>query len=222
MKKRLLKIFLSGIGAGLLIAVGGFVYLSCKEANQFLAAFLFSIGLSSIIAFGLYLFTGKIGYVFENKKGYVLDLAVCYLGNVLGAVPAGYLLTLTRFDLSSVAAVLASAKLTDNPLSVFILSCFCGMMIFIAVEVQKSNAHPVWKLFGTVMPVMVFILSGFEHCIANMFYFSYANVWSIKTVLYVLITTVGNGLGSIVLWAIFKFSKIKPVQNSSEENTGRD
>lgn len=96
------------------------------------------------------------------------------------------------------------------------------MMIYLAVEVQKSSAHPVWKLFGTVMPVMVFILSGFEHCIANMFYFSYANVWSIKTVLYVLITTVGNGLGSIILWAIFKFSKIKPAQNQSENKTDND
>lgn len=207
MKNRILKIFISSIGAGLLISVGGFVYLSTKTASPYLAAFLFSIGLSSIIAFKLYLFTGKIGYVLENEKGYLIDLAVCYLGNVIAAILGGYLLTLTRVDLTAVSTALAQVKLGDNPLSVFILSVFCGMMIFLAVEVQKTELHPVWKLFGTIMPVMVFILSGFEHCIANVFYYSYANAWNVKTVLYVLLTTVGNGIGSIILWAIFKGAK---------------
>ena len=46
---------------------------------------------------------------------------------------------------------------------------------------------------------MVFILCGFEHCVANMFYFSVANAWSGKTVLYLLVMTLGNSCGGLIL-----------------------
>ena len=79
------------------------------------------------------------------------------------------------------------------------------MMIYIAVEMQKKDVSPVVKLISIIMPVMVFILSGFEHCVANMFYFSYANSWSLNTVLYLLVMSVGNGVGSIILYWINRF-----------------
>ena len=45
---------------------------------------------------------------------------------------------------------------------------------------------------------MVFILAGFEHCVANMFYFSVANLWSLRTVLYLLVMTAGNMVGGLI------------------------
>lgn len=49
------------------------------------------------------------------------------------------------------------------------------------------------------MCVIVFILCGFEHCVANMFYFSVARSWSFKTILYTFIMILGNSIGSIFI-----------------------
>ena len=78
------------------------------------------------------------------------------------------------------------------------------MMIYIAVELQKRNVSSIIKFVGISLPVMVFILSGFEHCVANMFYITYAGSWSLTAVLYVVIMSLGNGVGSLLLWGINK------------------
>ena len=49
------------------------------------------------------------------------------------------------------------------------------------------------------MGVIVFILCGFEHCVANMFYFSAANMWSGKALLYMLVMTLGNACGGVII-----------------------
>ena len=200
-----LKILVSSIGACILIALGGFIYLVLKENSPYLGAFLFSLGLITIISFSLYLFTGKVGYIFDKKVDYLLDLSVCWIGNLLGALCVGYLLRLNRIDVVDIATKVVESKLNDNLLRIFILSIFCGMMIFIAVELQKKNVSNIVKLIGIIMPIMVFILSGFEHCVANMFYFSYANMWSFKTILYLIVMSVGNGVGSLILYWINRF-----------------
>ena len=45
---------------------------------------------------------------------------------------------------------------------------------------------------------MVFILAGFEHCVANMFYFSVANIWNLHTLLYLLVMSLGNFAGGLL------------------------
>ena len=199
--KRLLKILMSSIEAGVLISIGGFVFLSYKETNLFLASFLFSLGLLTIISFKLYLFTGKVGYVFDNKPRFLLDLLVCWIGNLLGAIVSGEILKCTRIDLENVVTNIVNTKLEDNLGSIFVLSIFCGMMIYIAVEIQKKDIPGVFKLVAIILPVMVFIISGFEHCVANMFYFTYASAWSWKAFGYLLLMSLGNGIGSIILWS---------------------
>lgn len=215
--QRLWKIFLSSIGAGLLIAIGGFVFLSYKQTSPILASFLFSLGLLTIISFQMYLFTGKVGYIFENRPIFLLDLLVCWIGNFLGAVGTGYLLRLTRYDLSEVVKTVVDAKLNDNLGSIFILSIFCGMMIYIAVEMQRKQIPNVFKLLGILLPVMVFIIAGFEHCVANMFYISYANAWSLRAFLSILVMSIGNGVGSLLLWGIGHFSNLNPKKSLSSE-----
>lgn len=86
-------------------------------------------------------------------------------------------------------------KMGDNPLSIFILAVFCGILMYIAVDGYKEKGNPVILFLG----VSVFILSGFEHCIANMFYFSLAGAWSVKAIVYLLIMTIGNSIGGILI-----------------------
>ena len=72
--------------------------------------------------------------------------------------------------------------------------------MYVAVDGFKEKGNPL-ILF---LCVSVFILSGFEHCVANMFYFAMAGAWSAKTVLYLLIMTLGNSVGGMLIPAIKK------------------
>ena len=63
----------------------------------------------------------------------------------------------------------------------------------------KTNQHEIGKYIGVFMCVIVFILCGFEHCVANMFYFSIAGVWNGHTILYLLIMTLGNACGGVLI-----------------------
>ena len=78
------RIFLSSILAGMAIAIGGIANLTLE--NKVAGAIFFTAGLFTVCVFGFHLFTGKVCYVFENKAGYIIDLAVIWLGNLAGAV----------------------------------------------------------------------------------------------------------------------------------------
>ncbi len=192
------KILVRAILAGVMISIGGTIFLTCE--SKLLGAFLFSIGLYAICAFGLNLYTGKIGYVVDNKPKYLIELLITLIGNVIGTVACGYLLFLTRMGdkLRSTASVISEVKLNDNLLSIFILSIFCGIIMYLAVDMYKK-VEGFGRYVGIFMGITVFILAGFEHCVANMFYFSAANMWTWKTVLYVFIMVLGNSTGSILL-----------------------
>ena len=73
------------------------------------------------------------------------------------------------------------------------------MLIYLAVEEYKSNPHEIGKYLGILFGVVVFIICGFEHCVANMYYISIADLWSLKALLYVFIMTIGNACGGLLL-----------------------
>jgi len=198
------KILVRAVLAGVMISIGGTIYLACE--SKLLGAFLFSIGLYAICAFGLNLYTGKIGYVIDNKPKYLVELGITLLGNLIGTIGCGYLLFLTRIGdkLRSTASVICDVKLNDNLLSIFILAIFCGIIMYLAVDLFKRLTD-FGKYMGIFMGITVFILAGFEHCVANMYYFSAANMWTWKTILYVLVMVAGNSVGSILLALGMKF-----------------
>jgi nitrite transporter NirC len=92
------------------------------------------------------------------------------------------------------SAGLVSGKLDKGIGSVFLLSVFCGVMMYLAIDNYNKNKNVVFIMF----PVMIFILSGFEHSIANMFYFHLAGAYGGKALLYLLVMAVGNGVGAKV------------------------
>ena len=170
--KKLLKLFLPALLAGLAIGVGGVVYLSVE--NRVAGALLFAVGLYAICLHGLNLFTGKVGYALGQGWGYAGGLAVIWLGNFAGTALAAAAMGCTRQGaaLADKAAALCAAKLADSPVSLFVLGIFCGMLMYIAVEGYKRCGNPL-ILFACVA---AFILCGFEHCVADMFYFAAAGL----------------------------------------------
>ncbi len=203
-----LKILLRACLAGVMISIGGTIFLTLE--NKALGAFLFSIGLFMICVNGYNLYTGKIGYIIDNKMKYVIELLLTLLGNIIGTVSCGYLLFLTRVGetLREKASIICTVKLNDNLLSIFVLSIFCGILMYLAVDLYKK-INDFGKYLGIFLCVTVFILAGFEHCVANMYYFSMANMWSWKTVLYVFIMVLGNSTGSILLALGNKYGLLK-------------
>lgn len=203
-----LSTFVKAFLAGVMVALGATTFLSVS--SKYLGSALFSIGLFVIFSYGLALYTGKIGYFIVQNKNKNMQLIPTWLGNLAGTVVMGYILRLTRASskLSSRALSLCEEKLNDNVLSIFVLALFCGMLMFIAADNYKNAANSIQKYLGIILPVMAFILCGFEHCVANMYYFSVSNSWSLKAVLYILVMTLGNSLGAMIIPASHKLTEL--------------
>lgn len=210
--KKNLKILISSILAGMLITIGTTVYLSLMNMGQkIVGSFLFGIGLFTIIEWNMWLYTGKIGFLFEKKSNYIIDLLICFFGNVIGAFLLSFIISCTRYgdSLSIVAKELVESKQNDSWYSILILSFMCGMLIYIAVKGQEVCKDLLSKTIIIFLSVMVFILSGFEHVIANISYYTYAGVFNGKAILYILIMMIGNSLGSIGLNYLYNLQKNK-------------
>ena len=199
----------SAILAGMLISMGGTVYLS--QSNPVVGSFLFAIGLYTIVVFQLHLFTGKIGYTPFQKPIYIIELAITWFGNLLGTGLTALMVRNSRIGGPLVEKVMgvADVKLADNFLSIFLLAIFCGMLMFIAVDCYRNVQGSTLRFIGVFIPVMVFILSGFEHVVANMYYFSLAGAWSAHCVMSIIVMTLGNAVGGMLIPLYLKIFKVR-------------
>lgn len=200
-----INFLIKSFAAGVMIAIGGTVFLMVE--NVVIGSMLFSIGLFVIVSNELSLFTGKIGYIFENKLNYLFELLITILGNFLGTFVAALCLLQTRLatKLHTKASALTFCKLSDSAISIFILSIFCGALMFLAVNGHKVLKSSLGKYLSIFLCVSVFILSGFEHCVANMFYFSVSESLSVKSLLYLTYMILGNSVGAILFALLEKF-----------------
>jgi len=208
---QMLKTLIPAILAGICIGLGGTVSLSVD--NGVVGALLFSIGLLTSLAFGLNLFTGKVGYALDNKPSYIGTLAIIWVGNFIGTGLFALLLRFTRVyeTIAAKAQGLADTKLADNPVSILLLAIGCGLCMYIAVHQYKQQESTLRCLF-VIFPVMVFILCKFEHVIANMFYFSLSGTFSLKMLAYLLVMTAGNSIGGLLIPAAGKLTAIADKQ----------
>ncbi len=188
---------LSSILAGMSISIGGTIFLMCE--SKIIGALFFAVGLFCVCVFGFSLFTGKVCYAFENDKAYSFKLLIIWFGNLLGAVLTALLEIPTRLGpgLTEKAGAICEVKLSQSLLSAFILGIFCDIMIYIAVEGYKTIPHEIGKYLAIMFGVTVFVICGFEHCVANMYYFTIGQAWSGKAILYLLVMTAGNAVGGV-------------------------
>jgi formate/nitrite transporter FocA (FNT family) len=195
---RIFVMFIYAVLAGASIGLGGTAFLSIE--NKVVGALIFSLGLFFVCTNGFLLFTGKVCYVFERGPGYLLDLAIFWLGNLGGAFLVGTIVRSTRLiSLSERALQIAQVKLDDSLWSIFLLAVLCNVLIFLAVDGYGRNPHELGKYMALVYGVVGFIVCGTEHCVANMFYFTAAGAWSWNTLLYVLVMTAGNSVGGFAI-----------------------
>lgn len=195
------SILTKAVLAGFMIGIGGIVYLSVE--NKVVGSFLFSFGLFSIIQFGFTLYTGKVGYIPERTPVYLREVALAIVGNLIGTGLCAALLRCTRHwdKVHAAAEKLVDAKTGDGVLSVLVLSVFCGLLMYLAVEnsrISKEKNNFIAAVFGTVLPVMVFILCGFNHSVADSFYI-FAGRIDAAGALYLVLAVIGNAIGGMLV-----------------------
>ena len=216
-----LKTFILGIYAGLSIAAGGLLNIIAKSlipnalVGKIVGSLLFPVGLTMVCYLGFNLFTGKIGYLFDNKKDYLGFLGLVYLGNIVGSLIAGFVALLVFKNVPSVYDVALTISSGKSNIGVFLdgLKIFngavlCGALVYVAVFCYKTFKHHIFKVVGIFIPIALFVYFGFDHCVANMFYFTFSlsfPCW--KSYLNIAIATIGNSLGAIALNEAIKAGK---------------
>ena len=202
-----------------MIVIGCAVYLACE--SKVVGAVLFAVALLTICLKGYSLFTGKVGYLPESHtKEDVFTLLLGLLGNAIATCGIGYILGLAMPGLQAVAENSYNAKLTQEWYQTFVRAIFCGVLMYVAVSIYKENG----KLAGIFFAVPTFILSGFEHSIANMGYFGISGQVSFEAFLFILIVVLGNAVGGMLLPLITGKLKIraKNVKDSEEKESNEE
>lgn len=192
--------FIKSILAGVMISIGGSVFLSCE--NRYVGAFFFSVGLVGVVMLGLNLYTGKIGYIMDNDKAFFADTALSVIGNLVGCFIVG----LMQAPKGSVTTIVEN-KLAKSMPAVFADAILCGILIFVCVEIFKKKGTPL----GILLCIPTFILCGFEHSIADMFYVINAREFTLDAVIFLLIVVLGNAVGGLFIPICFKaIGKLSP------------
>ena len=200
----MVKTVFGAVSAGIMIAIGGSVFLSCD--SKYVGAVLFSVALLCICYLGYYLFTGKIGYLANDfSKKNILNLTVGLAVNLITTFLLGLLIRFAFPTLLDKAYIMCSAKLEQAFLITFIRAIFCGVLMYTAVEIFKEKKTPL----GIIFCIPVFILCGFEHSIADMFYFGVSGIFTTKILTFELAAVLGNTVGGLILPLLSKLSTDK-------------
>ena len=232
------KTLLLGIMAGMFISLGGMIAISasCHKTgveSAIIKGLVFPMGLILVVLCGSELFTGncllfgpvmskdiKVGGMFKN-------LAFTYLGNIIGSVAVALLVVYSgSLNQSAVdmTVSIANAKSAMNFGEVVIRGILCNILVCIAVWASMAGKTPASKILGLYLPIFAFVVLGYEHCVANMYYFSAGlfasakyGVESTMTATGIIFNnmvpaTIGNmigGMGFVALpyWAIFLKNK---------------
>ena len=214
--------FLKGILAGLAIGLGGFLYILMVhyvpgELGKVLGSLLFAIGLFLVCTFRLSLYTGKIGCIYEGKqeKAFYISLPVMLVGNAVGAFALGYLCyaIFQNVDIMKTVNSVCAGRTTLNSfgdyLSCIIRSVLCGLCVYLSVKAFNNNRLKLIGIILLVLFVFIFVYSGFQHCIANMFYFGFGNHINGYTFVNLALVILFNSVGPIFGVMLFKaFNKI--------------
>lgn len=178
--KQLIK---GAVLASILIGLGDYVLL---KVGAPLGAFLFALGLYGVCLLGANLFTGKCGFILENKKW--IDLGIILLVNMVAGWMIGWAFSMADPAIHDAAVMKFNSW--DLSLGFFLRSVFCGMIMYIAVKCYKMGS--IWGIF---IGVPLFILAGFQHSIANVITAGAAVSWSWT----ILLCALGNFIGSITI-----------------------
>lgn len=200
------KFLISGFFAGILIGIGGLIYILCMNYpfGNLIGAFLFSFSLYLICRLNLFLYTGKIGFI-TSRQFTITQLCIILIGNLLGASLIGilsYWLFLGDACYLSNITYLLSTKLLNTFIDGFILfirALFCGILVHMAVFLFTKSSDGVDKFLSILIPIFIFVFCGFRHCIADMYYFMAGCDFTWSAIFGLILTILGNSIGAFII-----------------------
>ena len=147
--------------AGICISIGCVVNL---RVGGVAGAVLFAFGLTTVVYYGLKLYTGTAGFI--RRHGDWAMLAMVLAGNIVGCLLSAWMIAYAQPDCIEPAAKILEGRLAKGPAACFLLAIGCGFIMTTAVEFARKG-----KMLPLLLGVPVFILCGFAHSIADAFYF---------------------------------------------------
>lgn len=221
-----LKVLLFGIFAGLVIGLGSLAFTVVSAylpsvGGKIFASALFSVGLILVCVLGLQLYTGKIGVVFDDREKMVenaINLPIMLVGNAIGAFALGILCHFIFKGIPTVADKIVAISVGKTSSEMVLLEgIFCGALVYIAVYLFKNLQNYAMKIIGIITAVTLFVYCGFQHCIANMFYFGMAFNWNIDMLWNLLIVILTNSVGALLVRCLVHLVAIIATPKDKEE-----
>ena len=155
---------LMAVFAGLLIGIGGTVYL---RVGGPVGAIMFAFGLLSVVMCGAQLYTGKSGFLpYREWPKLILMILLNAVGCLIAAFMAKYV---SNDTVATNLTGILNARSAASWHSLLVTSAGTGMIMTLAVYGARKK-HFLPLLFG----VPVFILCGLPHCVADAFYYALA------------------------------------------------
>ena len=128
-------------------------------------------------------------------------LFLILLGNAVGAFGFGLLVYPFSFlgnQFSDTIHSIGSARETMNAFEMFGTSILCGILVYIAVYLFNNSKQHFGRITGILCPIALFVLAGFQHCVANMFYMAASGHWGLASTVALLVCIIGNSVGGLV------------------------
>ena len=222
--KTLILAFLAGsyiaLGGLLSILVGGGmpeIALANPGISKFAMGAVFPLGLILCVIAGADLFTGNTAYFIPplisrslKFRDLLRNWSLVYIGNFVGALFIGYILTyqagvLNQYPWNESLINLAEAKVNLSFLTVFIKGIGANWLVALAVWLAFAAHDVTGKIIAIWFPVMAFVVMGFEHSVANMYFiptaiFHGADIsWSSFIFNNLIPATLGNIVGGSLL-----------------------
>lgn len=234
------QIFLPGILAGAYIAFAAAACITMASGwvgdwassglNKAAGAMPFTVGLILTVVAGAELFTGNnmfvaMSFLDRRTSGFQLfrNWTAVFFANFVGALLlvtmiyfGGFLFQngeLTAFGVKAVAT--AQAKCSLSWIAVFMRGIGCNWLVCLAVWMALGSQDIVSKIFSCFFPIFVFVLCGYEHCIANMFFIPLGIIGAQGTVEVLNMSnfifgnlipaTLGNIVGGAIFVAMFYY-----------------
>ncbi len=228
-----LKVFALGMLGGLFVSLGFYstnvVMASVKGTEiaglaTFLGALVFPVGLIFAVLIGGELFTGNslITLSVLDKKAttvqLVKNLLIVWLGNFAGAILTAYLIANSgevSVKIQETVFAVADKKLALNSTQTIISGFFCNVMVALAIWGSMAAKDVASKILILFIPIFAFVIAGYQHCVANMFLFSFSLfLGSNESVFHILnditMASIGNMLsGGLVIPLAYYYIYIK-------------
>lgn len=236
------KLLLLSFLAGIFIAIGGTassaasVTVENASLAKLISGCVFPAGLSMVLIAGSELFTGNCLLVIPLMEkrvkfsGVVRNLVLVYIGNLVGSI---FLVLLMGYGgvyglfgqkMAEGCVATAVAKCSLPFMQAFLKGILCNIFVCLAVWMAFGATTVTGKIVGLFFPIMVFVVCGFEHCVANMSYIpaglfckAYYGIdapsltisaFFLKNLLPVTLgNIVGGALVGLIYWYIYLYKK---------------